>query len=103
MAPAVTAWNALTGDGSGLRPWQTVVTQGSGGVSLLALQFAKALVARVIATTSGPEKAQRLAELGADEVIDYRATPDWPGKVLEVTGRGADRVVDSAAERSSSR
>ncbi|MFG2004113.1 NAD(P)-dependent alcohol dehydrogenase [Spirillospora sp. NPDC048911] len=94
---AVTAWNAVTGDGIGLRPGQTLVTQGSGGVSLFALQFAKALGARVIATTSSPAKAERLAELGADEVIDYRATPDWPGKVRELTGgRGADRVVDVA-------
>ncbi|MGP3910122.1 zinc-dependent alcohol dehydrogenase family protein [Nonomuraea sp. 10N515B] len=94
---AATAWNALTGDGIGLRPGQTLVTQGSGGVSLFALQFAKALGARVIATTSSPAKAQRLAELGADEVIDYRATPDWPAEVRELTGgRGADRVVDVA-------
>ncbi|WP_214415569.1 zinc-dependent alcohol dehydrogenase family protein [Sphaerisporangium fuscum] len=94
---AVTAWNALTGDGAGLRAGQTVVLQGSGGVSLFALSFAKALGARVIATTSSPAKAARLAELGADEVIDYRATPDWPGEVRELTGgRGADRVVDVA-------
>ncbi|WP_067132731.1 zinc-dependent alcohol dehydrogenase family protein [Microtetraspora malaysiensis] len=94
---AVTAWNALTGDGAGLRAGQTVVLQGSGGVSLFALRFAKALGARVIATTSGPAKASRLAELGADEVVDYRATPDWPGEVRELTGgRGADRVVDVA-------
>ncbi|WP_433217951.1 zinc-dependent alcohol dehydrogenase family protein [Microtetraspora malaysiensis] len=94
---AVTAWNALTGDCAGLRAGQTVVLQGSGGVSLFALRFAKALGARVIATTSGPAKASRLAELGADEVVDYRATPDWPGEVRELTGgRGADRVVDVA-------
>ncbi|KUJ69620.1 NADPH:quinone oxidoreductase [Streptomyces albus subsp. albus] len=94
---AVTAWNALTGDGAGLRPGQTLVVQGSGGVSLFALQFGKALGARVIATTSGPRKAARLLELGADDVIDYRATPDWPDKVRELTGgRGADRVVDVA-------
>ncbi|MER6943759.1 NAD(P)-dependent alcohol dehydrogenase [Nonomuraea sp. NPDC000554] len=94
---ALTAWNALTGDGDGLRPGQTLVTQGSGGVSLFALQFAKALGARVIATTSGPAKAARLTELGADEVVDYRATPDWPGKIRELTGGlGADRVVDVA-------
>jgi len=94
---AVTAWNALTGDGDGLRPGQTLVVQGSGGVSLFALQFGKLLGARVIATTSSPEKAARLAELGADEVIDYRAVPDWPGRVRELTdGRGADRVVDVA-------
>ncbi|WP_433256734.1 zinc-dependent alcohol dehydrogenase family protein [Streptosporangium sp. CA-135522] len=94
---AVTAWNALTGDGAGLGPGQTLVTQGSGGVSLFALQFAKMLGARVIATTSGPDKAARLIELGADEVIDYRAAPDWPAKVRELTGgQGADRVIDVA-------
>ncbi|NEA52950.1 NAD(P)-dependent alcohol dehydrogenase [Streptomyces sp. SID13666] len=93
----VTAWNALTGDGIGLRAGETLVTQGSGGVSLFALQFAKALGARVIATTSSPDKARRLIELGADEVIDYRSTPDWASKVVELTGgRGADRVVDVA-------
>ncbi|MEU4547537.1 zinc-dependent alcohol dehydrogenase family protein [Nonomuraea dietziae] len=92
---AVTAWNALTGDGDGLRPGQTLLVQGSGGVSLFALQFAKALGARVIATTSSPAKADRLAELGADAVIDYRATPDWPDMVRELTaGQGADRIVD---------
>jgi NADPH:quinone reductase-like Zn-dependent oxidoreductase len=94
---AVTAWNALTGDGAGVTPGQTVVVQGSGGVSLFALQFAKALGARVIATTSSAAKARRLAELGADETIDYRAEPDWPAAVRELTsGRGADRVVDVA-------
>ncbi|MBE3013155.1 NAD(P)-dependent alcohol dehydrogenase [Microbispora sp. NEAU-D428] len=93
---AVTAWNAVTG-ADGLRPGQTLVTQGSGGVSLFALQFAKTLGARVIATTSGPEKAARLLDLGADEVIDYRAVSDWPASVRELTGgRGADRVVDVA-------
>jgi NADPH:quinone reductase-like Zn-dependent oxidoreductase len=87
----VAAWNALTG----VRAGETVVTLGTGGVSLFALQLAKALGARVIATTSSPEKARRLAELGADEVIDYRAEPDWPSAVRELTGgRGADRVVD---------
>jgi NADPH:quinone reductase-like Zn-dependent oxidoreductase len=90
---AVTAWNALTG--AGLRAGQTVVVQGSGGVSLFALQFAKALGARVIATTSSPAKAARLTGLGADEVVDYRVTPDWAGAVVELTGGlGADVVVD---------
>ncbi|GAA4059812.1 zinc-dependent alcohol dehydrogenase family protein [Nonomuraea soli] len=94
---AVTAWNALTGDGAGLLAGQTVVVQGSGGVSLFALQYGKALGARVIATTSSGEKARRLKALGADEVIDYRAVPDWAGTVVELTGgRGADRVVDVA-------
>ncbi|MFF0428537.1 NAD(P)-dependent alcohol dehydrogenase [Streptomyces sp. NPDC004520] len=94
---AVTAWNALTGDGAGVRPGDTVVVQGSGGVSLFALQFAATLGARVIATTGGPAKAARLRELGADAVVDYRATPDWAGEVRALTGgRGADRVVDVA-------
>ncbi|MFI6479983.1 NAD(P)-dependent alcohol dehydrogenase [Nonomuraea sp. NPDC050663] len=94
---AVTAWNALTGDGPGSPAGQTVVVQGSGGVSLFALQYGKALGARVIATTSSGEKARRLKALGADEVIDYRAVPDWAGAVVELTGgRGADRVVDVA-------
>ncbi|MFJ6674478.1 NAD(P)-dependent alcohol dehydrogenase [Actinosynnema sp. NPDC091369] len=92
---AVTAWNALTG--AGLRRGQTVVVQGSGGVSLFALQLAKALGARVIATTSSPAKAARLVVLGVDEVVDYRATPDWAGAVVELTGgSGADVVVDVA-------
>ncbi|MFI6596420.1 NAD(P)-dependent alcohol dehydrogenase [Nonomuraea sp. NPDC050536] len=92
---AVTAWNAL----EGLRPGETVVTQGSGGVSLFALQFAKARGARVIATTSGPAKAERLLKLGADEVVDYRATPDWAAEVRRLTGGlGAHRVVDVAGQ-----
>ncbi|OLF19381.1 hypothetical protein BU204_00155 [Actinophytocola xanthii] len=66
-------------------------------MSLFALAFAKVLGARVIATTSSAAKAARLAELGADEVVDYRATPDWSQEVRELTGgRGADRVVDVA-------
>jgi NADPH:quinone reductase-like Zn-dependent oxidoreductase len=90
----VTAWNALTG-GRGLVAGETVLTLGSGGVSLFALQFAKASGARVIATTSSAEKAQRLRSLGADEVIDYRATPAWHEQVRALTdGRGADHVVD---------
>ncbi|MFF7776897.1 NAD(P)-dependent alcohol dehydrogenase [Streptomyces tanashiensis] len=94
---AVTAWNALTGDGAAVRPGDTVVVQGSGGVSLFALRFAKALGARVIATTSSPARAARLRELGADDVVDYTTTPDWAGEVRALTeGRGADRVVDVA-------
>ena len=88
---AVTAWSAL----SGVKAGDTVLTQGMGGVSLFAVQLAKALGARVIATTSSPEKAQRLRALGADEVIDYRATPDWGDQARALTGgRGVDRVVE---------
>ncbi|MGW4897842.1 zinc-dependent alcohol dehydrogenase family protein [Kitasatospora sp. NPDC004240] len=94
---AVTAWNALTGDGEGLRAGRTVLLQGSGGVSLFALAFAKALGARVIITTGDPAKERRLRGLGADEVIDHRALPEWAGRVRELTdGQGADRVVDVA-------
>lgn len=88
---AVTAWSAL----SGVKAGDTVLTQGMGGVSLFAVQLAKALGARVIATTSSPEKAQRLRVIGADEVIDYRASPDWGDRVRALTGgRGVDRVVE---------
>jgi NADPH:quinone reductase-like Zn-dependent oxidoreductase len=88
---AVTAWSALAGTGSG----DTVLTEGAGGVSLFAVQLAKAMGARVIATTSSPEKARRLTELGADHVIDYRAFPEWGDQVRALTGDlGVDRVVE---------
>jgi NADPH:quinone reductase-like Zn-dependent oxidoreductase len=88
---AVTAWSAL----AGVKAGDAVLTQGMGGVSLFAVQLAKALGARVIATTSSPDKAQRLRELGADEVIDYRASPDWGDQARALTGgRGVDRVVE---------
>ncbi|MFI5698370.1 NAD(P)-dependent alcohol dehydrogenase [Kribbella sp. NPDC051586] len=99
----VTAWNALTGDGHGVGPGQTVLTLGSTGVSLFSIQFAKLLGARVIATTGSPDKEQRLRELGADEVINYATTPDWHLAVRELTGgRGVDRVVDVAGDVSRS-
>ncbi|MEV5875798.1 NAD(P)-dependent alcohol dehydrogenase [Streptomyces sp. NPDC052101] len=94
---AVTAWNALTGDGHGVRGGQTVLTTGSGGVSLFAVQFAKLLGARVIATTGSPDKEGRLRDLGADEVVDRRDVPDWHSAVRALTGgRGVDRVIDTA-------
>ena len=94
---AVTAWNALTGDGPGIQPGHTVLTTGSGGVSLFAVQLAKLLGARVIATTGHMEKEQRLRDLGADEVVNYRAVPDWHTAVRDITGgRGVDRVVETA-------
>jgi NADPH:quinone reductase-like Zn-dependent oxidoreductase len=90
----VTAWNALTG-GRGLQAGETVLTLGSGGVSLFALQFAKSFGARVIATTSNDEKAERLRRLGADEVVNYRSTPEWPERVRQLTGgRGVDHVIE---------
>jgi NADPH:quinone reductase-like Zn-dependent oxidoreductase len=88
---AVTAWSAL----SGVRAGETVLTQGTGGVSLFAVQLAKALGARVIATTSNPQKAARLRELGADAVVDSSTSPDWGENVRALTGgRGVDRVVE---------
>jgi NADPH:quinone reductase-like Zn-dependent oxidoreductase len=91
---AVTAWNALCGSVP-LLPGQTVLTLGSGGVSLFALQLAKLFGARVIATTSSADKAERLKALGADEVINYATAPDWHVAVRALTGgRGADVVVE---------
>jgi NADPH:quinone reductase-like Zn-dependent oxidoreductase len=91
---AVTAWNALCG-GAPLRPGQTVLTLGSGGVSLFALQLAKLFGARVIATTSSDAKAERLKALGADAVVNYRGVPNWHARVRELTGgRGVDVVVE---------
>jgi NADPH:quinone reductase-like Zn-dependent oxidoreductase len=88
---AVTAWSAL----SGVRAGDSVLTQGAGGVSLFAVQLARALGARVIATTTHPESASRLRELGADEVIDARNSSDWGDQARVLTGgRGVDRVVD---------
>lgn len=91
---AVTAWTSLTG-AAPLTPADIVLTQGTGGVSLFAVQLAKLAGARVVATTSSAEKAERLKALGADTVIDYTATPEWGKAVLEATdGRGVDRVVE---------
>jgi NADPH:quinone reductase-like Zn-dependent oxidoreductase len=87
----VTAWSALAGIG----PGDTVLTQGTGGVSLFAVQLAKVFGAQVIATTSTTEKATRLLELGADHVLNYRTSPDWGEQARALTnGRGVDRVVE---------
>ncbi len=91
---AVTAWNALVEIGR-IKAGDTVLVQGSGGVSIFALQFARMFGARVIATSSSAAKAERLKAMGAEAVIDYRATPDWDQEALRLTGgRGADIVVE---------
>jgi NADPH:quinone reductase-like Zn-dependent oxidoreductase len=91
---AVTAWSALVEQGE-VRPGDTVLVLGTGGVSLFALQFARIAGARVIATTSRDERRDRLRELGAWETINYKTTPDWPKRVKELTGGiGADHVVE---------
>ncbi|MBS0518899.1 MAG: NAD(P)-dependent alcohol dehydrogenase [Proteobacteria bacterium] len=91
---AVTAWHALVEIG-GIKAGDTVLVQGSGGVSLFALQFARMSGARVIATSGSPAKAERLKAMGAEAVIDYRTTPDWDREAMKLTGgRGADIVVE---------
>jgi NADPH:quinone reductase-like Zn-dependent oxidoreductase len=90
----LTAWRALFVD-TRIKPGDWVLVQGSGGVSVFALQFAKAAGARVIATSSSGEKLERLRDLGADETIDYKELPSWGPKALELTGgRGVDVVVE---------
>lgn len=91
---SITAWASLVG-GRPLTAGETVLVQGTGGVSLFALQFAKIMGARVIATTSTPQKAERLRALGADAVIDYVANPEWQDAARALTaGEGVDRVVE---------
>jgi NADPH:quinone reductase-like Zn-dependent oxidoreductase len=91
---ALTAWHALAVSGN-LRAGQTVLTLGTGGVSIFALQFAKLFGAKVFSTTGSEEKVAMLKEAGADEVINYREREDWDRAVLELTGKGGvDHVVE---------
>ena len=90
----LTAWRALFVDNA-IRPGSTVLIQGSGGVSIFALQFAKAAGATVIATSSSGDKLEKLKDLGADHLINYNEVPAWGMKVLELTGgSGVDCVVE---------
>lgn len=94
---ATTAWNAVRS--ASVRPGSTVVILGTGGVSLFALQFAKASGATVILVSSSDEKLERGRALGADHLVNYRATPDWDKAVPEITdGRGADLVVETVGD-----
>jgi len=91
---AVTAWHALVVSGN-VQPGETVLTLGTGGVSVFAIQLAKVLGARVIATSSSDEKLERVRDLGADETINYRSTPDWDKAVIELTGGvGVDHIIE---------
>lgn len=91
---ALTAWRALFVEGN-VKPGDWVLTQGTGGVSIFALQFAKAAGARVISTSSSAEKLARLTELGADHVINYKEDENWGKTAKEFTGgRGVDEVVE---------
>jgi NADPH:quinone reductase-like Zn-dependent oxidoreductase len=90
---ALTAWHAL--QSGGIACGRSVLTMGSGGVSVFALQFAVASGARVIATTGSDAKAGRLLALGASDVLNYQSEPNWESKVFELTGRrGVDQVVE---------
>ena len=90
----LTAWRALFADDN-IKPGDTVLVQGTGGVSVFALQFAKMAGATVIATSSSGAKLERLKALGADHVINYRDEPSWGETARALTGgEGVDHVVD---------
>ncbi len=91
----LTAWSTL--QEGGIKAGDTVLVQGTGGVALFALQFAKMMGARVVALSSSDEKLARAKQLGADAGINYRTVPEWHTAVKEATGgRGADIVVETA-------
>ena len=91
---ALTAWNALVVQG-GIKAGDSVLIQGTGGVSVFALQFARMMGARVIATSSSNEKLERVKKLGASDGINYKETPAWEEKVRELTGGvGVDHVIE---------
>ena len=91
----VTTWHALV-ETCGVRPGDTVLALGTGGVSIFGLQFARSAGARVIVTSSSDEKLERARALGAWGVINYRRHPDWEQQVLEMTdGAGATHVIET--------
>lgn len=91
---ALTAWRALMVEAK-VKPGDTVLVQGSGGVSVFALQFAKAAGCHVIATSSSDEKLEKLKALGADQLINYRQVEKWGDKVQEITGgKGVNVIVE---------
>ncbi|MCB2108225.1 MAG: NAD(P)-dependent alcohol dehydrogenase [Rhodobacteraceae bacterium] len=95
QSAGLTAWNAVIESGRA-RPSDVIVTLGTGGVSVFGLQWAKLIGARVIITSSSDAKLERMTALGADNTINYRATPRWSDAVLALTGgRGADIVLNT--------
>jgi NADPH:quinone reductase-like Zn-dependent oxidoreductase len=89
----LTAWHALITEGQ-LKAGDVVLVQGTGGVSIFALQFARLNGARVIATSSNDAKLQRVLKLGASDSINYKTTAEWGDKARELTGGGVDHVVE---------
>ncbi len=90
----LTAWRTLMSDDA-LKPGDTVLVQGTGGVSIFALQFAKMAGATVIATSSSETKLERLKSLGADHVINYKENPKWGETARQLTdGRGVDHIIE---------
>ena len=99
----LTAWRAVAVEAP-VGPGDTVLVQGTGGVSMFALQFAKARGATVIATSSSDEKLERAKKLGADHVINYKTHPEWGKEALKLTdGRGADVVVEVGGDNTMSK
>ena len=95
----VTAWSAVTRHVA-LKPCSTVLLQGTGGVSLFALQFALAFGAETFLISSSEDKLRRARELGAHHTLNYRTTPEWGQAILEQTGgRGVDLVVDVVGQQ----
>ena len=90
---ALTAWHALVAS-AGIKAGETVLIQGTGGVSLFSLQFAKLHGARVVATSSSKDKLARVLKMGASDGINYKETPEWGDKVRELSGSGVDHVVE---------
>jgi NADPH:quinone reductase-like Zn-dependent oxidoreductase len=91
----VTAWNALMGHGRPVRPSDTVLCQGTGGVSMLALQFARAAGAKVIVISSSDDKLDRAKQLGAFAGVNYQKHPEWQKEIERITsGRGVDHIVE---------
>lgn len=90
---AATAWRGLMVEGN-LQAGDSVLIQGTGGMSIAALQFAKAAGARVFATSSSPAKAERLKAMGAEAVVNYKEDPKWGKTILGLSGGGVDHVLD---------
>jgi NADPH:quinone reductase-like Zn-dependent oxidoreductase len=101
---AVTAWNALMVSGKPVKPGDTVLCLGTGGVAIAGLQFANAVGARVIVTSSSDEKIKRACILGASDGVNYKRFPDWEKEVLRLTGgRGADHIIENGGAGSLNR